>query len=223
MQLKRQQKLPVSCFSSTSLLLSAQWLYLTWQQVVQGKLQPSSISLAQYLPLVRLNALLNLITFFIAVKSSCLYHYMCSHVIRILTLRNLHCVVAAPESIFSAISAVWTLVLLSVVTASDSAIIKTLGFLLLQLDGPIFLISASCFAIGSAIYSYLFLQARSIPSPLAWLGVIASLLLVVELPLQLMEFLSGLVTQLIWLPMFLFEVTLALWFLIKGINIPAIQ
>ena len=60
-----------------------------------------------------------------------------------------------------------------------------------------------------------------IPIPLAWLGVGASALLVVGLPLRLAGFLHGPVTSLIWLPMLAFEVPVALWFLTKGVAPPA--
>ncbi|PYQ10644.1 MAG: DUF4386 domain-containing protein, partial [Acidobacteria bacterium] len=57
---------------------------------------------------------------------------------------------------------------------------------------------------------------------LAWLGVVASVLLVVVLPLQLAGFLGGgQITSLMWLPMLAFEVPLALWLLIKGVAMPA--
>ena len=52
---------------------------------------------------------------------------------------------------------------------------------------------------------------------LARLGVVASVLLVVGLPLQLFGFVGGLAGMLMWLPMLVFEVTLALWLLIKGV------
>ena len=61
---------------------------------------------------------------------------------------------------------------------------------------------------------------------LAWLGVIASVLLVVILPLQLAGLFGGSmtwassVTWLVWLPMLLFEVAFALWLLIKGVAMP---
>ena len=71
--------------------------------------------------------------------------------------------------------------------------------------------------MGSTLFSYLFLRARSIPVSLAWLGVFASVLLVVAVPLQLAGFLRGPVTSFIWIPMLAFEVTLALWLLIKGV------
>ena len=60
-----------------------------------------------------------------------------------------------------------------------------------------------------------------IPIVLAWLGVVASVLLVVGLPLQLAGFLRGPVTSLMWLPMLAFEVPLALWLLVRGVAMPA--
>ncbi len=53
---------------------------------------------------------------------------------------------------------------------------------------------------------------------LAWVGVIASILIVVGLPLQLVGILRGPITQLMWLPMLAFEVPLGLWLLIKGVR-----
>jgi hypothetical protein len=40
---------------------------------------------------------------------------------------------------------------------------------------------------------------------------------VVVLPPQLAGFIKGPVTWFMWMPMLVFEVTLALWFLIKGV------
>ncbi len=60
-----------------------------------------------------------------------------------------------------------------------------------------------------------------IPVALAWLGVLASVLLVVLLPAQLAGFLKGPVTFYIFMPMLVFEVALALWLIIKGVAAPA--
>lgn len=76
--------------------------------------------------------------------------------------------------------------------------------------------SAIFFAVGSTIFSWLLLRGRIIPISLAWLGVIASILLVVCVPLQLAGMLGGPVTALMWLPMLAFEVPLALWLIVKG-------
>jgi len=122
------------------------------------------------------------------------------------------------EGVIGAISAVTTLGLLSLATASRAAAgPDALGALLLKQGGWTGGIAAFCFALGSTFYCYLFLRARSIPVSLAWLGVLASLILVVALPLQLAGFLSGTVTSLVWIPMVLFEVPLGLWLLIKGV------
>ena len=55
------------------------------------------------------------------------------------------------------------------------------------------------------------------PVALAWLGVLASLLLVVLLPLQIAGVLRGSITQLMYLPMLAFEVPLGVWLLVKGV------
>jgi hypothetical protein len=83
-------------------------------------------------------------------------------------------------------------------------------------------ISASLlFAVGSTLFSYLLLRGRMIPVGIAWLGVLASALLVFILPLQLAGFITGTIVQIVWLPVALFELTLAPWLLIKGVAAPA--
>ena len=85
--------------------------------------------------------------------------------------------------------------------------------------------SAIFFSIGSLFFCWLLLRGRLIPVALAWLGVVASALLVVILPLQLAGMLADMswsasVTWLVWLPMLVFEVVLALWLLVKGVATP---
>jgi len=83
------------------------------------------------------------------------------------------------------------------------------------------LITAMFFAAGSTCFAWLLLRGRMIPVALAWLGVLASVLLVVGLPLQLAGVLTGSIAQLIWIPMAAFEIPLALWLLIRGVATPA--
>jgi len=82
------------------------------------------------------------------------------------------------------------------------------------------------FAVGSTLFSWLLLRGRLIPDALAWLGVVASLLMVVVLPLQLAgvitagaNWLSS-VTWVVWFPLLVFELTLAFWFIVKGVYVP---
>jgi hypothetical protein len=184
-------------------------------------------SIAQHLPLMRLTALLSLFTFFVAAVLAVALYVLTRNQNPYIALLALCCRIA--EGIVIAFSAVWTLGLMSVATAStiatasDSATAQALGGFLMQQDGSSTIISATCFAVGSTIYSYLFLRARSIPVLLAWFGLFASMLLVVALPLQLLGFLSEAVNIFIWLPVLVFEVMLALWLLFKGVTVTVIQ
>jgi hypothetical protein len=130
------------------------------------------------------------------------------------------------EGVIGAVFLVGTLGLLwlstaSVAAAPDAAAANALGALLLKAEGWSPIIGAFPFAVGSTLYCWLFLRARSIPVPLAWLGVLASILLVVLLPVRLVGFVAGPVATFMWLPMLVFEVVLGLWLLIKGVAMPA--
>ena len=130
------------------------------------------------------------------------------------------------EGVIGGMGAVAKRALLSVATAAggaDAAAANALGSVLLNVQGLTTLVAATLFAIGSTIFSYLFLRARTIPVTLAWLGVLASVLLVVGLPLQMAGFIEGLVTSLMWIPMAVFEVAFALWLLIKGVAAPSVR
>lgn len=100
-------------------------------------------------------------------------------------------------------------------TPSDAAAIDVLGAQLLRGSA---LGGAILFAIGSTIFCYLFLRARTVPVLFAWLGVIASVLLVVGLPLQMTGFLRGMAANLMWIPMAVFEVTFGIWLIVKGVQ-----
>jgi hypothetical protein len=78
------------------------------------------------------------------------------------------------------------------------------------------IVGATFFALGSTIFCWLLLRGRMVPTWLAWVGVLGSALLIVGLPLQLMRVLSGASAQLMWVPVAVFEVVVAVWFLIKG-------
>ena len=79
------------------------------------------------------------------------------------------------------------------------------------------------FAVASTIFSWLLLQGRMIPAALAWLGVLSSSFLVVLLLVQQAGLLGGPrnwsspVTWFVWLPMLVFELSLATWLITKGV------
>jgi len=76
---------------------------------------------------------------------------------------------------------------------------------------------ATLFAAGSTAFCYLLLRGRMIPVWLAWLGVVGSALTLIGAPLDLTHIIGGPITQLMWIPIALFEITVAVWFLIKGV------
>lgn len=78
-------------------------------------------------------------------------------------------------------------------------------------------VSATFFSVGSLLFSFLFLRGRLIPVALAWLGVLASIVLVVALPVQLAGLLPRSLTMAIWLPMLVFEVPLGVWLIVRGV------
>jgi len=129
----------------------------------------------------------------------------------------------AGEGVIGAVSLPRTLERLWLATATgadapDPASASALGAILLKLPSWSSTLSASFFAVGSTIFAYLLLRGRIVPIALAWLGVIASILIVIGLPLRLVGILRGPITQLMWLPMLAFEVPLGLWLLIKGVR-----
>lgn len=77
-------------------------------------------------------------------------------------------------------------------------------------------LAAILFAAGSTLFCWLFLAGRWVPRSLAWLGLVASLLLLAGLPLQLAGWVRTPWMMMLWLPMLAFEVPFALWLLLRS-------
>lgn len=173
--------------------------------------------LAQHATDVRVAAVLSLLGCFSALVLAVTLYAITREQDPDLAMLALTCRVG--EGVTGAVSIPSTLGLLWLATATganapDRAAAQALGAFLLERT-PI--VSATFFAVGSTLFSWLLLRGRMIPVALAWLGVVASVLLVVGLPLQLAGLLRGPLTQLMWLPMAAFEVPLGLWLLSKGV------
>lgn len=81
-------------------------------------------------------------------------------------------------------------------------------------------LGATFFAVGSTLFAWLMLRGRVVPAALAWLGVVASLIVLAILPLELVGLAGRPITDFMWLPMLVFEVSLALWLIVKGAAAP---
>ena len=86
--------------------------------------------------------------------------------------------------------------------------------------------AALYFSVGSLLFAWLMLRGRIVPTPLAWLGVVASALLVAFLPMQTLGHFGGPgsfatpASWVAWLPMLVFELGLAAWLVVKGAALP---
>ena len=89
---------------------------------------------------------------------------------------------------------------------------------LLQATGWLGTVSGTIFAVGSTLFAYLFLRGRSIPVPLARLGIAGSLIVVPIFLLRAFGFVSGRAVWLTSMPLIAFELILALWLLIRGVE-----
>ncbi len=74
------------------------------------------------------------------------------------------------------------------------------------------------------VFTYLWLKSRYIPRGLAAWGIFSSLALAIGI-LALMVFpgLASVVGPAYWLPIFIFEVTLGFWLLVKRIRAPIVE
>ncbi len=183
-------------------------------------------SMAQYATDERVNIVLGLLTNFAALVLAVALYAITREQGRALALLGLVCRVG--EGVIGAMFIPMMLGLLSLATdagtnAPDAAATYALGSVLFTARAWDTIIGATFFAVGSTFFAWLLLRGRMIPSALAWLGILASVLLVVGLPLQLAGVLNGPITQIIWLPMAAFEIPLGLWLLVKGITRPTPQ
>jgi len=129
------------------------------------------------------------------------------------------------------VSAVSLAMTLFVVTRVEQPIFAALGMIFRLAEGLLgealalagvalpqrTLVAATLFAIGSTFFCWLLLRGHMLPRSLAWTGVVASVILVVGLPLQLGGLLGAPLTMLMWMPMLGFEIPGGLWLLLKGV------
>lgn len=98
--------------------------------------------------------------------------------------------------------------------------VETEAALLLHLSSWNVVLASMMFAAGSTLFAWLFVRGRLLPMWLAWLGLGASVLLVLALGLQLAGVRNGTISNAIWAAMALFEVTLAFWLIFRGASAP---
>jgi len=107
--------------------------------------------------------------------------------------------------------------------APDPAAAATIGTLLMKLPDWSPTLGVTFFAVGTTIFAWLFLRGRMVPTGLSRLGVFASIVPVILLPMRLVGIPLGPAHELMWLPMLVFQVSIALWLIVKGAAMPALR
>jgi hypothetical protein len=178
--------------------------------------------IGQYATNVRLSILITLLECLSSLVLAVTLYGITRHVDRELAMLGLVCRVA--EGVLGSINNVpgylgmlWLAKTAGGTGASDIATTNALRAFVLM-PGASVPLGAVFFAVGSLVFSYLLLRGRMVPVSIAWLGVVASGLLAVTLPLQLAGFPTGpLPGYFQWLPALVFQIILALWLIIKGV------
>ena len=90
----------------------------------------------------------------------------------------------------------------------------------LNAHGSAYLLALLIFSFGGSIFSYLWIKSGYVPKPLAMLGLFASVLMgVVQLTYVVMPEARSVITIAYYGgPIFVFEVTMGLWLVFKGIR-----
>lgn len=177
-------------------------------------------TVAQHGPEIRLAILLTLLSCFSALVLAVALYGITRDEDHELAVFVLACRLA--EGVLGAIGIPDTLALLWLATGAPDAGVpqataQVLGTLFLM-PAQSTMLGAPFFALGSLAFAWLLLRGRLVPRPLALLGVLASVVLVVGLPLQFAGYLPGAIARAMWLPMLAFEVPLGLWLLWKGVG-----
>jgi Domain of unknown function (DUF4386) len=100
--------------------------------------------------------------------------------------------------------------------------VQALSRVVLLTRGDAYTIGFSLLGLGSTVFSYLLLKSNYVPKLLAGWGMFSSIILVVGIVTVIFPELKKFVL-LSQVPMFIYEVGLGLWFVIKGVKIPEVK
>ncbi len=203
------------------IVAGATGLVLAGRAVGSGTVAEKLASIAQHVPMLRTTILLELLSCFCALVLAVTLYAITRQVdpdlaLMILVFRTAEGVVGG-SSMPSTVGQLW-LGTASGANAPGPASAGVLSTLMFDLPSWNVTLAGSFFAVGSTIFAYLLVRGRLVPAWLAWLGLVASVLLVASLPLMHAGILGGMITKLIWLPMLAFEVPLGIWLMVKGVK-----
>jgi hypothetical protein len=108
--------------------------------------------------------------------------------------------------------------------AFDTKQLQALAYLFVSVQAAGYRIGLVFFGLGSTVFSYLWFKSRYIPRGLAAWGIFSSLVVaIVTLAIMVFPTLAAVVIPIYFAPIFIFEVALGLWLLVKGIQAPIVE
>jgi len=103
--------------------------------------------------------------------------------------------------------------------AFDAKQLQALAYTFVGVHDAGYLMGLVFFGLGSTVFAYLWFKSRYIPRGVAALGIFSSLVVaIVTLAIMVFPSLAAVVIPVYFAPIFIFEVGLGLWLLIKGIR-----
>jgi hypothetical protein len=104
--------------------------------------------------------------------------------------------------------------------AFDTQQLQALAYTFVRAHDAGYLIGLVFFGLGSTVFAYLWFKSRYIPRALAAWGIFSSLVVaIVTLAIMVFPSLAAVVIPVYFVPIFIFEVTLGIWLLVKGIRL----
>jgi Domain of unknown function (DUF4386) len=108
--------------------------------------------------------------------------------------------------------------------AFDTQQTQALAYTFVRVHDAGYLIGLVFFGLGSTVFAYLWFKSRYIPRALAAWGIFSSLVVaIVTLAIMVFPSLAAVVIPVYFEPIFIFEVTLGFWLLVKGIRAPIVE
>jgi hypothetical protein len=200
--------------------------YARARQIVPGDPAQTARNIAAHELLFRLGIVSDLITFagcvILVVALYVVLEPVNRHVAMLAAFWRLgECVILAVITLndFAALSLVSSA---DYLRAFDARQLEALVYTLIRMQGAGYLIGMVFFGLGSTVFSYLWLRSRYVPRLLAGFGLFASLVLAIVTPLiMVLPSLRAVVVPIYFVPIFLFEITMGVWLLVRGIRAPA--
>ena len=108
--------------------------------------------------------------------------------------------------------------------AFDTPQLQALAYTFVRVHDAGYLIGLVFFGLGSTVFAYLWFKSRYIPRALAAWGIFSSLVVaIVALAIMVFPSLAAGVGLVYFAPIFIFEVTLGFWLLVKGIRTSIVE